>query len=342
MNLPSHLSIAQLPTPLQPLTRWSERLGGPAIWCKRDDLTGVLWSGNKVRKLEFVIQDALEHDARMLITCGGIQSNHARTTAALAAHLGLGCHLLLKGSEPDQPTGNFLLDRLFGAHIDFITADDYAQHSLELMEEVAGRYRSRGISAYVIPEGASCALGTYGYARVIDELWQQTRELDLVVEAIVCATGSGGTQAGLILGTRLTGWNVPVIGINICDDAGYFRQKISRLLQQVREAYVSDLDLREDDIHLIDGHVGEGYGRATTEELRTICELASLEGLILEPVYTGKAMHGLRQEIAAGRMKAMKNIVFIHTGGIFGLFPFCQQLKAVMKQDADLNWSKRF
>lgn len=304
-------------------------MGSANIWIKRDDLTGCLLSGNKVRKLEFVVQDAIEKESQVLVTCGGLQSNHARTTAALAARLGLKCHLVLKGTQPREATGNYLLDHVLGVDTSFITAEEYSSQNREIMEKIAAHYAMLGLKAYVIPEGASCALGTFGYAQAIDEILHQCKIQKLKIDAIICATGSGGTQAGLILGTKIYDVPIPIYGINICDNAEYFENKIYHILADVKKEFIPELGFTRDDIHLIDGYVGDGYGKARPEELNMLKDFARCEGIVLEPVYTGKAMYGLAQEIKRGNFQQAKNILFIHTGGIFGLYPFSDQLTII-------------
>ncbi|MBN2355943.1 D-cysteine desulfhydrase family protein [candidate division KSB1 bacterium] len=325
VSLPESIRIAQLPTPVHALQRWNAHTGKTRIYLKRDDLTGVLLSGNKVRKLEFVVKDALNQKADVLITCGGLQSNHARTTASLAARLGLQCHLVLKGTPAGTPTGNYFLDTVLGANMTFITAEQYASANMEIMTEIAEAYRGKGSRAYVIAEGASCALGAFGYAKAIEEIKKQSIDLNVNFDAIICATGSGGTQAGLILGTKLYNYPVPIYGINICDDADYFTKKINDILSSVRGEFLPNFAFTDDDIRIIDGYVGEGYGKARPEELQLLQAFARTEGIALEPVYTGKALYGLMEELKHGRFARMKNILFIHTGGIFGLFPYANQ-----------------
>ncbi len=323
---PPSLSMARKPTPIQPMRRWSQHIAPFRLWLKRDDLTGLLLSGNKVRKLEFLVREALDQNAEILITCGGLQSNHARTTAALAAQLGRKCHLVLKGDPPTVANGNFFLDKLLGAEISYITAEEYANASLQIMEKLAEAYNQKGLRAYVIPEGASCALGAFGYARVIEEIKVQSAELGVQFDAIVCATGSGGTQAGLMIGTKLVDYSIPIIGINVCDDAEFFRRRITTIFTQVEERFHLRLPITPSDICIIDGYVGEGYGKTSAKELSLLVEFARSEGIALEPVYTAKAMYGLMEEIKKGRFAGMRDILFIHTGGMFGLFPYAEQI----------------
>lgn len=329
-NWPPRLPLANLPTPIQPLERWSAAIGGPKIWLKRDDLTGMLLSGNKIRKLEFVARAAMDQQARVLITCGAVTSNHARATAILAARLGLKSHLVLRGDKPALAAGNYLLDLAVGAAVDFITPEAYREHRGEIMAEIAARYEEQGLPACIIPEGASDGLGAFGYAHAVAEIKTQAEALGITFAAMVCAVGSGGTQAGLILGRELLDWPTRIIGINICDDAAYFSARIQEILAEVRAKYMPELETSDLSIDIIDGYIGDGYGKSRPEELRTLLDLARLEGSLLDPVYTGKAMHGLVAEIRRGRFSGAENILFLHSGGLFGLLGIAETLQPLL------------
>jgi D-cysteine desulfhydrase len=274
-----------------------------------------------VRKLEFVLADALRKGADTVITTGGIGSNHARATAVAARQLGLHPHLVLRGQPGPAPDGNLLLDALLNADITFISREEYERRD-EIMSQMAEELRKKGYCPYIIPEGASNEIGVWGYVYAAREIiQQQEREHLPEFDAVVCATGSGGTQAGLLIGLRAYGRKWPVYGINVCDDARYFQKRIGELLEKFRERYHQPTYVTEDDIQLIDGYVGEGYSRSRPEELELIKLVARLEGIFLDPTYTGKAMYGLVDQIEKGRFKEKQNILFIHTGGIFSLFP---------------------
>jgi len=316
---PPRILLASLPTPLQLLERLSEELG-VRIWLKRDDLTDAVATGNKIRKLEYTIGQALAESADVLVTWGGVQSNHCRATAALAARLGLKAHLLLRGSQPDIADGNLLLDQLLGAEVTFMKLPDYQAMDHEF-NRLTEHYAARGLKTFRIPVGASDEIGLWGYINCAAELKQDFAAAGISPDAIISATGSGGTFAGLILGNALYELGTEIMAINVCDDEAYFVNKVSEDFSAWRRRYEATLNPTRLPIQVIDGYVGPGYGRATPAIFQTIAKLAQEEGIVLDPVYTGKAFHAMLHEIQAGRLQGMKDIVFIHTGGIFGLFP---------------------
>ena len=322
---PPRLSLVAGPTPLMLLDRLSRDVGGPRIWVKRDDLTGCATSGNKVRKLEFTLAAALEHGCDTVITCGGVQSNHCRTTAILSAQLGLQCHLLLRGKE-EAADGNLLLDRLANAAITFYPEAEYRAREPTLFDEWIDYYHSRDRKAFCIPVGASDGIGVWGYIRACEELARDFTSHGISPGAIISATGSGGTQAGLTVGSQLFGLNTDVYGINVCDNEQYFLDKVADDISQWQQWYRQALGPENVSINVIDGYVGPGYARATPAVFDTIKLAAQLHGLILDPVYSGKAMHGLIDQIRQGRFDHCDDVVFVHTGGLFGLFPQRDQL----------------
>ena len=319
LQYPKSIPLANLPTPISKLERLSEKWGGPDIYAKRDDLTGCGLSGNKIRKLEFSVAEALDRKADILITCGGIQSNHARATAVTAARVGMESFLILRGDPPSEFEGNLFLNRLVGAQFQFITKEDYEDVNT-IMAQVAEDLRRKGKRPYIIPEGASNEIGYFGYIRAAEEISQQLKNLELNIDTIVLPTGSGGTLGGLLLGQRFFELKAQPRGINICDTAPYFQDRIHDVLLKMISSYSWNLTISREEITLIDGYVGEGYALSRPEELELIQEVAQTEGLILDPVYSGKAMFGLRDQIRQGRFKKGENILFLHTGGIFGLF----------------------
>ncbi len=318
---PERVELARTPTPIQPLNRLSEKLKGPQIYIKRDDLTGSGLSGNKVRKLEFVLSEALDRGADTVITCGGIGSNHARATAVAARQLGLKPVLVLRGKPGRYPDGNLLLDSLLGAELHFISRADYASARQDIMYSLAHRFEKQGRRAYVIPEGASFDTGVWGYVKAFFEILEQSQQGRFNFDAIVTAVGSGGTQAGLLVGKKLSNWSGEIWGINVCDDEAYFQERIESILSDFSRKYRTPISVRRQEIRLIDGYVGRGYALSRPEELSVIQEVARLEGIFLDPTYTGKAMFGLMDQIQKGRFQKGQRILFVHTGGLFGLFP---------------------
>ena len=320
-EIPERIKLANLPTKIEKLERFSERLGGPAIYIKRDDQTGIEISGNKVRKLEYAVAEAISQGADTLITCGGIQSNHARATAAVAAKLGLNSFLVLRSDNPETPDGNHFLDKVLGAEIKIISREEYSSSRMVIMEGIKDELKAKGRKGYILPEGASNGIGTFGYYSALEEILEQEKELSIKFDAIVVAVGSGGTYAGLFYANKINKNSADIIGVNVCDDADYFKKLITVILNESFEYTDEKIEFSKDDINIIDGYVGEGYALSRPEELKFITELAKLEGVILDPVYTGKAMSGLVNEIKKGTFKKCENILFIHTGGLFGLYP---------------------
>jgi len=321
-KIPERLNIANLPTKIEELTRFSAKIGGPTLYVKRDDQTGLELSGNKIRKLEYSLKEAVSMGADTLITCGGIQSNHCRATAAAAAKLGLESCLVISGNETEIPDGNHFLNLLFGAEINFITQDEYTNSRMEIMQNINEKLSLQGKKGYVIPEGASNGIGSFGYFNAMEEIFSQEKELNIKFDAVVVAAGSGGTYAGLFHANKINNNNARIIGINIRnDDDGYFKDAISDILHESFSYTDRMIDFTKDEIEIINGYVGDGYAMSRPVELEFIRELAKTEGIILDPVYTGKAMLGLVHEIKKGMFKDCKNVLFIHTGGLFGLFP---------------------
>jgi len=318
--LPERRALAHAPTPIEKLERLSQLLEGPDIYIKRDDLTGIGKTGNKVRKLEFLVAEALREGAQLLITCGGLQSNHARATALAAAKIGVKSHLVLRDSAGGDIDGNLFIDRLVGAEVDFIALQEYESVD-DIMHRLAEDYAKKGMKAYVIPEGGSTALGALGYVIAIEEACRQMKTLHVEFDHIISAVGSGGTLAGMLLGKNAYGMKAQIHGINVCDDASYFQERVSNIVREAKRRYGFELNLQKKDINIIDGYVGKGYGLNRQEEIELIKLVARIEGIILDPVYTAKAMFGLRDQIRKGRFTKSEKVLFWHTGGIFGLFP---------------------
>ena len=323
------LALANLPTKIEKLERLSTEFG-TNIYLKRDDHTGSEISGNKVRKLEYLAKDAQDNGYNLLITCGGIQSNHCRATVAVATKLGMKSAVLLRISEQPPVVGNYFLDKLMGADVKFCTRPEYSNSRGEIMEAMAEEYRKQGYKPYVIPEGASNELGTLGYYNCMNEIVEQEKELGITFDTVVVATGSGGTAAGLYLANELHGYGKRVVSMAVCDDIAYFTEIIDRISNGAK-AYLpeyKDAQLKKENIEVIDKYVGLGYAISRPEELEFIKHVARTEAVILDPVYTGKAMYGVYNELKeGGALVGSKNILFIHTGGMFGLFPVSEQFE---------------
>lgn len=317
--------LGQFPTPLEPLTRLTERLRDtyphvPGLWIKRDDNTGLATGGNKTRKLEFLVGHALRQGADTLITQGATQSNHARQTAAAAARVGMACDLLLERrqerDEDYERSGNVLLDEILGARIvDRLPAGTDMQAA---MEERADRLRGEGRRPYVIPGGGSNPTGALGYVACAAELDAAPVPIDWVVHA----TGSTGTQAGLVAGLRMMSNGASVLGVSVRQKEDPQRAAVHRLAQRTAEHCGADLRIPEDAVLVDDRWVGGGYGVPTDEMVAAIRLLATTEGILLDPVYSGKGFAGLLGNIADGRFTPEQNVVFVHTGGSAGLFGY--------------------
>lgn len=335
-HFPNKGQWAQLPTPLQKLSRLSDQLG-LNLWVKRDDLTGLELSGNKVRKLDYLVHAALEKGANTLITCGGIQSNHCRATAALAARLGLRCILLLRGEKPKDKKANFFLDQLFGAETFFLSSEQYYEGMPELLKNMEAQLRSIGSKSYFIPEGGSNGLGAFGYCDVIGEIEKQRSDfgIDQPFDSIVVANGSGGTQAGLILGTIVAGElrdQTKIYGVNVCYDQKETFRRTKQVLWQSIQEFQLPLSFEPTDINIIDGYLGRGYALTTTEELKFLQKTAQEEGLLLDPVYTGKAFGALVNTVKQKPDFFGENVLFIHTGGSWGLFRDYEEWEGVWNE----------
>ncbi len=306
------IPLANLPTPIESLPRLSRILGGPQLFIKRDDLTGLGMGGNKTRKLEYLAADALSKDAKTLISTGAVQSNHCRQVAAAAAKLGLGCQLILAGEEPTEAQGNLLLDKLSGAQIFFTSK---ANRDQELQERFTQADLS-GLKPYLIPYGGSNWIGALGYLNAMRELSEQGLEPDW----IVFASSSGGTQAGLILGARLTGFKGKVLGISIEFKSEPYSVQIADLVNQTAKESEYDWSVTPEEVLINDAYCQAGYGVLTSAEIEAAQMLARTEGILLDPVYTGRAAAGLIDMIRKGFFEPEEKILFWHTGGTPALF----------------------
>lgn len=325
MKIPKSINIANLPTKIEKLERLSKELD-KNIYIKRDDQTGTEISGNKIRKLEFAVQEALDNGCDYLITCGGIQSNHARATAAVAAKLGMGSYLVLRGNEDSDLEGNYFLDKIMGANIKFVTPEEYRESRMNIMEDIKEELAKEGHKAYILPEGASNGIGSFGYYRAMEEILEQEKELGFKFDAIVVTVGSGGTYAGLYYANHIKNNDSTIYGINICDDDEHFKTVVQGLFKDMDKYSGEETNIDREYIDIIHGYPGEGYALSRPEEIEFIHRFAKLEGIILDPVYTGKAMYGFVEEVKKGKFNEHKNILFIHTGGIFGWNKFAREL----------------
>ncbi len=318
--------LCQAPTPLELLPRLTEALGGPQIWMKRDDLTGMGLGGNKVRKLEFLVGDALAQGADHLVTQGAVQSNHVRQTAAVAAKLGLACTAVLEHRiETDDGaylgSGNVLLDRLLGCAIEYRPGGADMQAAIE---EVGARLASEGAKPYLIPGGGSNAIGALGYAAVALELVTQANELGLRIDRLVHATGSAGTQAGLVAGLHALSSPVRVLGIGVRAPKPTQEANVLRLAQATAAHMGVGRPVPAEAVEANCDYVGGGYGVPTPGMAEAVRMLARLEGIFLDPVYSGKGMAGLIDLIRQGVFPPGENVVFLHTGGSAGLFGYAE------------------
>ena len=317
------IPLANLPTPLEPLPRLSEALGGPSIWVKRDDCTG-LGGGNKTRKLEFLMAAARQQGADTVVTHGAVQSNHACLTAAAAAKLGMTCHLLLEEIAVDtdrdyRGNGNLLLDRIYGAHLHRLASDSGMDLAID---SLLAELRETGRRPYLIPAGGSNALGALGYVDCAFELVGQAKKRKLAIDHIVLATGSAGTQAGLLAGLHVQKSAIPVLGICTSRPGEEQQAKVGKLCDETLALLECERPLPREAIRANGDYVGQGDGVPTMGMIKAVALAARSEGLLLDPVYTGKALAGLTDLIHQGKFGSEENVVFLHTGGSHALFGY--------------------
>lgn len=321
------VSATYLPTPIEPLDRLSDYLGGPRIWVKRDDCTGLSTGGNKARKLDFLIGDALDKGADCVVTIGSLQSNHARQTAAAAAKYGLSCYLLLQDNPKvsNEPrfidNGNIFLDKLHGAKIS-IHSDGECLHSAML--RLVDTLRSEQRNPYVIPLGGSNFIGSLGYVQAANEILTQADSLDVEFDTLIHATGSGGTQAGLIVGLLTHQSPIKVVGVSVDTDATTKKERVNQLAREISQHLSLNLNQTrlENSIHVTDDYIGVAYGVPSTGSVHAVKLLAEREGLLLDPIYSGKAMAALIDQIKTRKFEKQANLLFLHTGGVASLFAY--------------------
>jgi L-cysteate sulfo-lyase len=316
--------FAHLPTPLEPMERLTKHLAGPRLWIKRDDCTGLSSGGNKTRKLEFLIGDALAKGADTIITQGATQSNHARQTAAAAARFGLACHILLEdrtGFQTPEYTqnGNVLLDHLHGASISKHAGGTDMNAAMDVL---AADLRAKGKKPYVIPGGGSNPVGALGYANCALELVHQANERGLKIDRVVHATGSAGTQAGFVAGLVAINSGIPVLGISVRAPKAKQEQSVFELAERTAEHLGVPGIVRREHVVANSDYVGPGYGLPTPGMAEAVKLVARLEGILLDPVYTGKGMDGFIDLVRKGHFAKDSDIVFLHTGGSVGLFAY--------------------
>ena len=330
MNLSKfpRVNLAHLPTPIEHMPRLSKFLGGPEIFVKRDDCTGLATGGNKTRKLEFSMGEAVKQGANTIITVGAIQSNHVRQTAAAACKLGMACEVLLEkrvidASEIYSNSGNIFLDQIFGANLrEYDAGTDF---NLE-MELVAQEVKDSGGKPYIIPGGASNPVGALGYVNCGFELLDQFKKLDLSIDHIVLATGSAGTHAGLSVGLKAMGSKIPILGIGVNAPQNIQEERVFKLASETATLIGSENCVSRENIIADCNYIGSGYGMHTELMNEAILLLARFEGLLFDPVYSGKALAGMIDYVRNGHFVKGQNIVFLHTGGSAGLFAYSDNL----------------
>ena len=322
------LHLGEFPTPLQELKNLGRKLDGPRVFVKRDDLTGLGLGGNKLRKLEYALAEAVAQGATAVITVGGPQSNHVRLTTAACNKLGLKTVLVIRGKLPDKPSGNLLIDHILGpSEIHYVGADGFpAKGELdrvadEKAEEIAERLLSEGEVPYFIPNGCRAIHGAMGYASCVLEMVGQFRDLQLTPTAVFTAIGTSSTHTGLILGAHLFAQDqLSIVGISVANASDVLSQRVTQQLDDATEAFELQSRVPRESIVILDDYVGDGYGIPTAAMKEAVLMTARLEGVLLDPVYTGKAMSGLIDRVRAGDYTKDDIVVLLHTGGTPALF----------------------
>ncbi len=327
MTVPARLELAMTPTPILKLDRLSRHLG-VELYLKRDDLTGLLESGNKVRKLEFLVGDALQQGADTLVTCGTLQSNCCRAVSAVAARLGLRAVLAVKGARPEVYDGNLLLDRLLGAEVRYLSDEEFTRAD-EALAQLAEEVRARGGRPYIIPESGSNEVGALGYLECAVELAEQINHGAPRFDTVVITAFSGGSQAGLLMGKQLAGLPAEVVGVPIAFPADRVRGHIAATIEKAIGRFGFAIDVPKT-INLLDGYQAAGRVGVSDDALGTIVSLARQEGVLLDPVYTVKAFAGLTDTLARDPKALGQRVCFVHTGGLFSLFPFRDRLSRLL------------
>jgi L-cysteate sulfo-lyase len=331
--------FANLPTKLQEMPRLTKRLGGPRLLVKRDDLTGLAMGGNKTRKLEFIMADAKSKGADVIVTGAGLQSNWSTQTAAAARICGMKSLICSFGPEggyrPEEYGGNMLLHYILGAEVRVFPVP--LSQREKVFAEVAEELRGKGHTPYIGHRAGSTAIGTLGYINAMLELLNQANDRDVKIDYIVTACGSGGTQAGLILGAKAFNTGIKVVGISTSPFEKV--EPVKELMNETAQLLDLDLDSEPEDVTVLPEYIGEGYGAITEDAVDAIELVAQTEGIFLEPVYTGKAMAGLIDLVKKGYFTKTDTVVFLHTGGTPGLFPYKAPIKSMMESEAP-PWTK--
>lgn len=329
------IELAQAPTPLLKLERLSAELG-IEMWVKRDDLTGLLETGNKIRKLEFLIGEALVQNADTLITCGTLQSNCCRCVAAVAARLGLRSVLALKGERPAEYDGNLLLDRMLGADIRYCTNAEWAKID-EVLQDLAARERARGHVPYVIPESGATVVGALGYLACGQELAEQVRHGAPSFDTVVITAFSGGSQAGLLMAKQIAGLRADIVSVPIAWEGPRVRSYVVDVIERARQRYGLPVNPPRE-VRILDGYQGAGRAEIRREDFEMVMRLARLEGVILDPVYTAKAFAGVLDTLGRDPKALGRRVCFVHTGGVFSVFPYRSALSRLSDGDSLVNF----
>lgn len=318
MTFPNKIELANLPTPIHAIFH-----EGFEILIKRDDFTGTEWTGNKIRKLEYIIFEALQKRSNVLITCGGIQSNHARATACVAAKLGLKCILYLRGQEPKRIDGNLVFCKLFGAEIFYVNQEEYDRIEI-IAEQKIKNLSKQGLKGYFIPEGGSSVIGIWGYIEFVKELQKQLKTIKNKPSHLITAVGSGGTIAGLVLGKKLYNLKSKLIGINVLKTSDDFEKIVVELANNCSKKYNLGIRTKSNDFEILDGYSSEGYENISKDKLSLLTFISQENGIIFDPAYTGKAFCGMVDHFIY-QGNEFNKLMFIHTGGIFGVFAKAKQ-----------------
>jgi len=310
MNGPRKLNIANIPTPLQ-----SVLFKGTKFLMKRDDFTGTELSGNKIRKLEYLLFDAKRKKSNYIFTCGGDQSNHCRATVIAANQVGIKTRLFLWGSDKRNAEGNLFLDKIAGAEIKYLSRKEY-KHVNKIMLDEKLKMKKQKKEAYIIPSGGSTPLGIWGYINFMNELKKQTNLKK--ISGILSADGSGGTSAGMLLGAALLKLNLKIFGVNVVEDSDTSRNIIIDLVEGCIEKYKLKVKVNYNKLEIMDGYSAEGYKSIASNKIDLINNLFRETGILLDPAYTGKAFYAFHENFLKGKRKS--NVMFLHTGGIFGVY----------------------